>query len=63
MILGRNSISEKIMRNTKFNALGYFWGILIILTPYIIHHLGIERVGMWVIIGVLVSYFGILDFN
>lgn len=56
-------ISDKIIRNTKFNILGHFWGILValILTPYIIRHIGIERFGIWAIVGVLAGYFSLLD--
>ena len=59
------SISQKIIRNTTFNIIGRFWGILValVLTPYIIRHIGIERFGIWAIIGVLTGYFGLLDFG
>lgn len=59
------SISQKIVRNTIFNAIGRFWGILValVLTPYIIGHIGIERFGIWAIVGVLTGYFGLLDFG
>lgn len=59
------SVSEKIIRNTIFNIIGRFWGILValILTPYIIHHIGIERFGIWAIVGVITGYFGLLDFG
>lgn len=59
------SISQKIIRNTIFNAIGRFWGILVALglTPYIIGHIGVERYGIWAIVGVLTGYFGLLDFG
>lgn len=59
------SISTKIIRNTIFNIIGRFWGILValVLTPYIIRHIGIERFGIWAIVGVLTGYFGLLDFG
>lgn len=59
------SISEKIIRNTIFNTIGRFWGILValILIPYIIHHIGVERYGIWAIVGVITGYFGLLDFG
>ncbi|PKP59086.1 hypothetical protein CVT91_07345 [Candidatus Atribacteria bacterium HGW-Atribacteria-1] len=59
------SISQKIIRNTIFNAIGRFWGILValFLIPYIVGHLGIERYGIWAIVGVLTGYFGLLDFG
>jgi len=57
------SVSQKIVRNTIYNAIGHFWGILVALglIPYIIGHIGIERYGVWAIIGVLTGYFGLLD--
>jgi len=59
------SVSEKIIRNTKFNILGRFWGILValFLTPYIIQHIGIERYGIWAIVGAITGYFGLMDFG
>lgn len=59
------SISKKVVRNTIFNAIGRFWSILValFLTPYIIGHIGIERYGIWAIVGVLTGYFGLLDFG
>lgn len=59
------SILKKIIRNTIFNIIGRFWGILVslFLTPYIIHHIGIERYGIWAIVGVITGYFGLLDFG
>src|SRR3989338_2321533 len=59
------SLSKKIVRNTIFNIIGRFWGILVILflTPYIIRQIGIERYGIWAIVGVVTGYFGMLDFG
>ena len=58
-----NSISGKIIRNTIFNAIGRFWGIIValFLTPYIIGHIGIDRFGIWAIVGVLTGYLSLLD--
>ena len=58
-------ISQKIIRNTIFNTIGRFWGILValFLTPYIIGHIGVDRFGIWAIVGVLTGYFGLLDFG
>jgi O-antigen/teichoic acid export membrane protein len=60
-----HTVSEKIIKNTVFNALGRFWGILVTvcLTPYILGHIGIERYGVWAIVGVLTGYFSLLDFG
>lgn len=59
------SISQKIVRNTLFNILGNGWGILIalFLTPYIINRIGIDRFGIWAVVGILTGYFGLLDFG
>ena len=58
-------LSQKIIRNTIFSIIGRFWGVLValFLTPYIIHHIGVERYGIWAVIGVLTGYFGLLDFG
>ncbi len=57
------SLAHKIVRNTAFAALGYFWGTLVslFLTPYIISHIGLERYGVWSIILVVAAYMGLLD--
>jgi O-antigen/teichoic acid export membrane protein len=59
------SLSSKIVRNTLFNIIGRFWQIfvLLLLAPYIIGHIGIERFGLWAIVGVFTSYLGLLDFG
>lgn len=59
------SISEKIIKNTVFNAAGRFWGVLvgILLTPYIIGHIGLERYGILTLVGAATGYFGLLDFG
>jgi O-antigen/teichoic acid export membrane protein len=59
------SVSAKIVRNTFSNIAGRFWGIAvaIFLTPYIIGHIGVERYGIWALVGVITGYFGLLDFG
>ncbi len=59
------SISHKIIRNTIFNTTGRFIGIVVafFMTPYIVGHLGVERFGIWAIVGVLTGYIGLLDFG
>ena len=61
----QGSISGKIMKNTAYNILGKLWWILIaiFLTPYIVSKIGIERFGVWAIVGVITGYFGLLDFG
>jgi O-antigen/teichoic acid export membrane protein len=58
-------ISGKIIRNTVFNSASRIWDILIgiVLTPFIIHHLGLERYGLWIMIGAVTGYFGLFDFG
>ncbi|MBN1871171.1 MAG: polysaccharide biosynthesis C-terminal domain-containing protein [Candidatus Omnitrophica bacterium] len=45
--------------------IGHAWTIVValILTPLIIGQLGIERYGVWVLVGVVTGYFGLLDFS
>jgi O-antigen/teichoic acid export membrane protein len=61
----QSSISHKIVRNTFSNIAGRFWGIAVavFLTPYIIGHIGVERYGIWALVGVITGYFGLLDFG
>ncbi|HAL61301.1 MAG TPA: hypothetical protein DCP08_02715 [Chloroflexi bacterium] len=61
MLMG--SISIKVIRNTIFNSIGRFWSLLVtlLLTPYVVSKLGVERFGVWSLILVIVSYFGLLD--
>lgn len=59
------SISHKIVRNTLFNTMGRVWAVLIglILTPYIISRLGVERYGVLALLGGVTGYFGLFDFG
>lgn len=59
------SVSQIIIRNTIFNASGKFIGIIVsfFITPYVVGHLGVERFGIWAIVGVLTGYLGLLDFG
>jgi len=63
--MDKQNLSNKIIRNTIFNIFGRFWIILVtlFLTPYIIRHIGLERFGIWALVGVLTGYFGLLDFG
>ncbi|MCK4385432.1 MAG: hypothetical protein KAW52_04130, partial [candidate division Zixibacteria bacterium] len=56
-------VSEKIIKNTLYNTIGKFWGILVVLflTPYIVNRLGMERYGIWALLTSLVGYIGFLD--
>jgi O-antigen/teichoic acid export membrane protein len=59
------SFSQKIVRNTFFNTAGRFWAVLtgLILTPYIISRLGVERYGILALLGGVTGYFGLFDFG
>jgi O-antigen/teichoic acid export membrane protein len=61
----QESLSRKVIRNTVYNSIGRFWGMLVglFLTPYIIHRIGVDRFGVWAIIGVITGYFGLFDFG
>ncbi|MCX7927433.1 MAG: polysaccharide biosynthesis C-terminal domain-containing protein [Candidatus Omnitrophica bacterium] len=56
-------VSDKIIRNTAFNILAKVWFSILglLLTPYIMQHLGVERFGVLSLVGVLTSYLGLLD--
>ncbi|MFQ5900252.1 MAG: flippase [Thermodesulfobacteriota bacterium] len=62
MALGK---SQKVIKNTIFNNIGYLLHLLIglFLTPFIIHKLGVEQFGIWVLLEVIVIYLGLLDFT
>lgn len=56
-------MSKKLIRNTLFNVSGYAWSVLValVLIPYIISRIGIDRYGIWALVGVLTGYFGLFD--
>jgi O-antigen/teichoic acid export membrane protein len=56
-------ISSKVIRNTMYNAVSRVCSVIVglFLTPYVVHHLGLEQFGVWAIIGVVTGYFGLLD--
>jgi O-antigen/teichoic acid export membrane protein len=55
--------SKKIIRNTIFTSVGSFWGYALsfLLTPYIVHKIGIERFGVWAIANTAIQFFLFLD--
>jgi O-antigen/teichoic acid export membrane protein len=59
------SISQKIVRNTFLNTAGRVWAVMtgLILTPYIISRLGVERYGILALLGGVTGYFGLFDFG
>ncbi len=60
MALGK---SDKVIKNTIYNNIGYFSQLLVslFLTPFIIHKLGVEQFGVWILIEVIVTYLSFLD--
>ncbi|MDI6765218.1 MAG: oligosaccharide flippase family protein [Bacteroidota bacterium] len=59
------AIRDKIIRNTLYSIIGRIWTIIIglLLIPYIVNIVGIERFGVWSLLSVLVGYFALLDFG
>ena len=55
--------SKKIIRNTIFSSAGFFWSYLLsfLLTPFIIHRIGIEAFGIWAIANTAINFFIFLD--
>ena len=56
-------LSRKIILNTLFNFVGCSWAMFVglLLTPYIVSMLGVERFGVWSLIFVIARYLGLLD--
>lgn len=56
-------IKRRLGINSLFNAVGQFWmtGVSLLLTPIIIHKLGNEIFGYWVIICVISGYYLLID--
>ncbi len=59
------STSEKLVRNTALNMAGRAFQIAlgVIITPYIVRRIGIDRYGLWAVMAVFVGYVGLLDFG
>jgi len=59
------STSERLVRNTALNMAGRAWQIAlgVVITPYIVRRVGIERYGLWAVMAVFVGYVGLLDFG
>ncbi len=58
-------LSERITvtRNTLFNAIGRAWEavLALVLTPYIVHRLGVNTWGIWTLLFAFVGYVTLLD--
>lgn len=59
------TIGKKIVRNTTYNAIGRIWLMIVILllTPYILHKLGVEVFAVWSLVFVVANSLGLLDFG
>ncbi|MFC1576076.1 flippase [Candidatus Omnitrophota bacterium] len=57
------TLSQKIVKNTFFSFVGTFWmlGISLILTPYIIYKIGLEKFGIWAISASIVGFLGLFN--
>jgi O-antigen/teichoic acid export membrane protein len=53
------------LRTAVANSIGYAVSIAIsfVQAPFLIHHLGDERYGVWTLIGLVTGYYGLLDFG
>lgn len=58
-------IRDKIIRNTFYSIIGRFWTIVVglVLIPYIVNMVGVERFGVWALLSILVGYFALMDFG
>ena len=59
----KQRLSKKIIRNVLYTGLGQTCSILllIVITPYMVSKLGIEKYGIWVLIGAIINYVGLID--
>jgi O-antigen/teichoic acid export membrane protein len=59
------SIGKKIIKNTIYNSIGRIWLMLVtlLLTPYILHKLGVQVFAVWSLVFVMANYLGVLDFG
>ncbi len=58
-----NSLSFKTLRNSAYFFTGYVLPILvgIVVTPYVIHRLGVAEFGIVILVGTIMSFLGYLD--
>jgi len=57
--------SHKVLTNTAWNLVSYVWPILfaIVITPIVVHSLGIREYGVYVFLSTVLSMLGLLDFG
>ena len=59
------SRATDFFHNVLWSWLGVLFSLVagLLLSPYVIHHLGDERYGIWVLVFSLVDYYGLVDFG
>lgn len=59
------SRGSDFVRNVLWSWLGVLFSLVsgLLLSPYVIHHLGDERYGIWALVFSLVDYYGLVDFG
>jgi O-antigen/teichoic acid export membrane protein len=57
------SRSSTILRNVLANWIGFAVnaGVTLLLTPFVLHHLGAAKYGVWVLTSSVIGYYGLLD--
>lgn len=52
-----------LFRNVTSNWVGFAVNavVTLLLTPYVLHELGVARYGIWILTGTLIGYYGFLD--
>src|SRR5262245_46960006 len=60
-----HSLKARVIRNIASNWFGFAAdsAVAFLLTPFLIHRLGMEIYGVWILIGALAGYLGMLDFG
>ncbi len=61
----RRDVGSRIVKNSAFNFLRTILTVplMLVITPYIISHLGREEFGVWALVGVISSYAQLSDFG
>ena len=57
------SRSAVLLRNIASNWVGFAVNaaVTLVLTPYVLRELGVERYGIWILTSSLIGYYGFLD--
>jgi O-antigen/teichoic acid export membrane protein len=57
--------SAQFLRNVASNWIGFAVnaGVTLLLTPFVLHHLGETRYGVWIFTSSIIGYYGLLDFG